>query len=81
MNTLDDQVILPEFDYTMLNEGSWEIGFLSFDEMFAFIYYVMKRKSNTAWVGIAVKLMYRWGDRENEDLFLSHCDPLLGFLT
>lgn len=81
LDILDDQAVLPEFDYIILNGVFTEKRELSFDEMFTFVRAVVSKVFDKARIGIAFNTMSKQVDWEREDLFHLPFDVLAPFLA
>lgn len=81
LDILDNQAVLPEFDYIILNGVFTEKRELSFDEMFTFVRAVVSKVFDKARIGIAFNTMSKQVDWEREDLFHLPFDVLAQFLA
>jgi len=80
LDLLDENVLLPTFDYIVLNGVFTEKRDLSFDEMLSYFKQLIRRVFAHANVGIAFNVMTKHVDWEREDLFHLPFDTLAAFL-
>jgi SAM-dependent methyltransferase len=80
MDLLDENALLPTFDYIVLNGVFTEKRELSGDEMFSYFKQLVRRVFAHAAVGVAFNVMSKHVDWEREDLFHLPFDTLAEFL-
>ncbi len=81
LDILDNEAILPEFDYIVMNGVFTEKIGLSFDEMFDYFQAVVSKVFNRARIGMAFNVMSKQVDWERDDLFHLPLDLLSDFLS
>jgi SAM-dependent methyltransferase len=80
LDLLDDDSMLPSFDYIVMNGVFTEKRELSFDEMLSYFERLLTRVFGHATVGIAFNVMSKHVDWERRDLFHLPFDTLAAFL-
>ena len=80
LDLLDENAVLPVFDYIVLNGVFTEKRELSFDEMLSYFKQLVPRVFAHAAVGIAFNVMTKHVDWERDDLFHLPFDTLAEFL-
>lgn len=81
VDVLDDDVVVPNFDYVVMNGVFTEKNHLPFGEMLAYFKQVVKKVFALADRGLAFNVMSKHVDWEREDLFHLPLDTLADFLT
>jgi SAM-dependent methyltransferase len=81
MDILADWNSLPAFDYVVLNGVFTEKRSLSYSEMLAYFFQVLRRVYSKTSVGLAFNVMSSHVDWERDDLFHLPIDTLAAFLT
>jgi SAM-dependent methyltransferase len=79
-DVLDDAVVLPEFDYVVLNGVFTEKREVAFDDMWSYAQSVLLRLWTITRGGLAFNLMSAHIDWQRDDLFHMPCDSLAAFL-
>ena len=80
VDLLDQNVVLPTFDYIVMNGVFTEKRELSFDDMFSYFKQLLPRVFAHAAIGIAFNVMSKHVDWERDDLFHLPFDTLAEFL-
>jgi len=80
LDLLEDNEVIPNFDYVLMNGVFTEKGTLSFAEMFAYFQQLVRRAFEKAETGLAFNVMSKHVDWERDDLFHLPFDSLAAFL-
>lgn len=80
-DVLAEGMVLPAYDYVVMNGVFTEKRSLSFDDMLAYFKALLRKVFQAAKVGVAFNVMSKQVDWEREDLFHLPLDTLAGFLT
>jgi SAM-dependent methyltransferase len=78
---LDDDVLLPQFDYAVMNGLFTERVGMTFEDMFEYFKQVIRRVFQLVDDGLVFNVMSKQVDWERDDLFHLPFDVLAGFLT
>jgi hypothetical protein len=78
---LEDQSVLGEYDYVIMNGVFTEKRDLSFDEMFEYLKDILSVVYPRTRKGLAFNVMSKVVDWERDDLFHMPIDPLVDFLA
>jgi cyclopropane fatty-acyl-phospholipid synthase-like methyltransferase len=81
VDLLDEDAMIPNFDYIVMNGVFTEKCTLSFDEMFSYFKQLVKKVFEHAKIGMAFNVMSKHVDWERDDLFHLPFDMLGAFLT
>lgn len=80
LDVLDEGIILPQFDYVVMNGVFTERVGLTHEQMLAYFQRLVRRVFNLARVGIAFNVMSKQVDWERDDLFHLPLDDLAWLL-
>ena len=78
---LDDDIVLPKFDYAVMNGVFTERVGMTFEDMLEYFKQVIRRVFQLVDDGLVFNVMSKQVDRERDDLFHLPFDVLAGFLT
>jgi SAM-dependent methyltransferase len=81
VDILDNSVVLPDFDYVVMNGVFTEKRELNFDEMWEYFCKMLKRVFSLTIKGVAFNVISKAVDWERDDLFHVPLDLLADFLT
>ena len=81
VDLLDDDAVIPTFDYVVMNGIFTYRGRLSEEEMFDYMCRLLRRVASQTRVGLAFNAMSTQVDSRRDDLFHLPVDRVLGFVS